>query len=236
MSVADDIRLVAESVSRRFKSPNGDVTALCNVSITVSAGQCVGLYGRSGSGKTTLLTLMGMLDRPDAGTLKVLGKCAVGSSLHELSRWRRGQIGYLFQDAGLIPRARVLDSVTLPMRYAGVGQTQMVSRALSALEEVGLADKLKRRVGELSGGERQRVGLARALALNPPVLICDEPTAPLDEDTSLSVARTLRSFANRGGSVVVATHDNILRDILDMEVRLERGEVQYIRELSPKCS
>jgi putative ABC transport system ATP-binding protein len=223
LTQAEQTSLEARGLSRRFRSRDGDVTALHDISFRATSGQCVGLVGRSGSGKTTLLTLIGLLDKADAGELTVLGKCARSARLDELSAWRRGRVGYLFQDAGLINRSRVLDCVTLPLRYAGIAHQAREDRAHHALDQVGLGDKSRRRVGELSGGERQRVGLARALALDPPMLVCDEPTAPLDEDTSRSVASTLRSFADRGRCVVVATHDPILRDILDFEVRLEKG-------------
>lgn len=215
--------LRADNATRRFRSPGGDVVAVHDVSFELTAGKIAGLVGRSGSGKTTLLTLIGMLDTPDEGDVQVLGQSSRLASTDTLAKWRRGRIGYLFQDSGLIERARVIDSVTLPLRYAGVARSERIARAEAALETVELADKTHRRVGQLSGGERQRVGLARALALDPQVLVCDEPTAPLDAITSRTVAMTLRAFADRGRCVVVATHDPIVMEILDVTITLERG-------------
>jgi len=218
--------LSADRVSRRYVSRFGTVTALEDVSFQAQAGACVGLVGRSGSGKTTLLTLIGLLDRPDGGELTVLGQCARSASPDRLSRHRRGAIGYLFQDAGLIARARVIDSVTLPLRYAGVRASEREQRACEALESVELSDKHQRRVGDLSGGERQRVGLARAMALRPKLLVCDEPTAPLDAATSKTVAHALRNHAERGCCVIVATHDPLLMDAMDRTYTLENGRLR----------
>lgn len=213
----------AEGVWRRFRSASGEAFALQGVSLEARLGTCAGLVGRSGSGKTTLLTLLGLLDRPCEGDVEVLGQSSRAASTDALARWRRGRIGYLFQDAGLIERARVIDSVTLPLRYAGLSKAERVERSMAALERVEMADKARRRVSDLSGGERQRVGLARALALDPVVLVCDEPTAPLDEATSQVVAATLRNHADAGRCVIIATHDPILMAILDLTVRLEHG-------------
>jgi putative ABC transport system ATP-binding protein len=201
------------------------VTALAGVDLTLRAGQVIGVVGRSGSGKTTLLTLAGLLDRPDGGRLVVDGRETHAMSSGALARWRRGRIGFLFQDAGLIERMSVMRSVTLPLAYAGVARRERRRRAEEALAQLGLFDKASRSVSQLSGGERQRVGLARAIALQPRLLICDEPTAALDGENARLVARALREQADAGAAGLAATHDEVLKPVFDEVLALEAGRV-----------
>lgn len=195
------------------------------------AGECIAVVGRSGAGKSTFLTILGLLDQPDAGMVSFLGEDVSGIPPAALARRRRGRIGYLFQDAGLIARMRVLDTVCLPMRYAGRAADDRKAAAYKALDAVELSEKANRRVEELSGGERQRVGLARALALGPQLLVCDEPSAALDEQTTGVIGRLLSDHANRGGCVILATHDPLLMPIADRMIRFTNGAA--IEEAKP---
>lgn len=215
--------LHGQGLTRRYRSEGGDVLALDQVDIAVSAGEVLVLMGHSGSGKTTLLSIMGLLDRPDSGRLDMFGKDTARWGWGRLARWRRGRIGFLFQDAGLIERMPVIENVILPMRYAGVPASRRLAQARSALERVGLGDKARRMVGTLSGGERQRVGLARALATEPRLLVCDEPSASLDKGTTGLVAELIRERADAGAAVVLATHDPLLLPIADRVLHMERG-------------
>ncbi|MEQ8434844.1 MAG: ATP-binding cassette domain-containing protein [Oceanicaulis sp.] len=213
----------ARGLRRIYETPSGPVAALDGVDFSANAGEIVGVIGRSGSGKTTLLTLIGLLDQPSSGTLSVCGFDVAGARPRNLARVRRGRIGFLFQDAGLIERMKVLEAVMLPLRYAGVTAAAARSRAVEALASVQLDDKGARRVSALSGGERQRVGLARALAQHAELVICDEPTAALDKITARVVAARLRAEADRGACVIAATHDPLLMDAVDRVVAFDAG-------------
>lgn len=226
MNGADLAPLVsARGLARIHPRSDGAVIALDHIDFSARAGDMVAVVGRSGSGKTTLLTLLGLLDRPSAGRILLEGRDVSGLSPGRLARLRRGRIGYLFQDGGLIERMRVLDTVLLPMRYGRIASETRKTRAMAALDAVGLADKAARRVEELSGGERQRAGLARALAPEPALLICDEPTAALDKNTSELVATRLRAHADAGGCVIVATHDPLILPHAHRVVAFEAGRV-----------
>jgi putative ABC transport system ATP-binding protein len=210
-------------VTRRYDRNGHRVVALDDVDVSVSTGEFVSVVGRSGSGKTTLLAIMGLLDRPDAGAVLLDGEDLQHLSASRLAGRRRRNIGYLFQDAGLVSRMRVFDSVCMPLRYAGLKRSSVDAQARAALEAVDLGAMATRRVEALSGGERQRVGLARALASRPRLLVCDEPSAALDETTTRVVGRLLRAYADEGGAVVVATHDPLLMPLADKTVRFDRG-------------
>lgn len=212
-----------QGLTRRYRSEGGGVLALDQVDIAVSAGEVLVLMGHSGSGKTTLLSIMGLLDRPDDGRLEMFGRDTARWGWGRLAKLRRGRIGFLFQDAGLIERMPVIENVMLPMRYARVPGARRGQNARNALERVGLGDKVNRLVGTLSGGERQRVGLARALAMQPRLLVCDEPSASLDKVTTGLVAELLREQAQAGAAVVLATHDPLLLPIAGRVLHMERG-------------
>lgn len=215
--------LRGRGLRRTYGTADGDVLALDQVDITLSAGEVLVLMGHSGSGKTTLLSIMGLLDRPDGGTLEMFGQDVSRRGWGRLAKLRRGRIGFLFQDAGLIERMPVIENVMLPMRYARVPGARRNQNARSALDRVGLGDKVNRLVGTLSGGERQRVGLARALAMQPRLLVCDEPSASLDKNTTGLVAQLLHENAQAGAAVVLATHDPLLLPIADRVLHMERG-------------
>ncbi|MGP1276461.1 MAG: ABC transporter ATP-binding protein, partial [Caulobacterales bacterium] len=215
--------LSGQGLSRRYRASDGEVVALGGVDIEVNTGEVLVLMGHSGSGKTTLLSIIGLLDRPDSGRLHLFGEDVSRRGWGRLAKLRRGRIGFLFQDAGLIERMPVIENVILPMRYAGVRSARRTSLAREALDRVGLGDKARRLVGTLSGGERQRVGLARTLAMQPRLLVCDEPSASLDKGTTGLVAELIRERADAGAAVVLATHDPLLLPIADRVLHMERG-------------
>lgn len=219
--------LEARSVSRRFPGEAGadEVWALRDVSLNVRAGEFVVVRGRSGSGKSTLLNLFGLLDRPTDGDILFLGEPTRRLSTPRLNRLRRRVLGYLFQDGGLIERMSVLDNVCLPLRYGGMNARLAARQAMEALEMTGIADKAARRVGQLSGGERLRVGLARAVAGRPAILICDEPTASLDAENAELITGLLKTAARSGAAVVTASHDPVVIARAGRLISLERGRV-----------
>jgi len=220
----------ARKVRRIYQTPDGPVHALDGVDFQACRGEIVGVVGRSGSGKTTLLSLIGLLDQVTSGALEIDGRDVSNLSPERLARLRRGRIGFLFQDAGLIEQMSVLNNVVLPLRYSPACRSERLDRAMAALEGLGLQDKARRKVQALSGGERQRVGLARALAQQPALLICDEPSAALDEDTTYTVIEQLRHQAGRGACLVVATHDPLIMPVADRLVRFKAGRISALEQ------
>ncbi|MEN5052022.1 ABC transporter ATP-binding protein [Brevundimonas naejangsanensis] len=223
----------AWGVGRNFSSREEDVVALVDVSLSLTWGQFVVVQGPSGCGKSTLLNLLGLLDRPSVGRLNI-----AGVPVHELSeggraRLRRAEIGYLFQDAGLIERMRAIDNVEAPLAYRGVPRGQRRATAEAALRELGLSHRLRALTDTLSGGERQRVGLARILAQRPRLIICDEPTASLDEANSRLVAARLMQLAEEGALVVCASHDPIVIELAQRRIELSHGRLKTIADGPP---
>ena len=214
----------ARTVTRVHERRGQAVKALDHVDFSAFSGEVAGVVGRSGSGKSTLLMLIGLLDQPTAGRIVLEGREVTGVPARRLAKLRRGRIGFLFQDGGLIERMSVFDCVAMPLRYARAPRGEVAERVRSALEAVQLGALAGRLTSELSGGERQRAGLARALALQPRLLICDEPTAALDAATSRLVADRLRTAARRGAAVVVATHDPIMMEACDRKIALANGQ------------
>src|SRR5439155_25665180 len=169
----------------RYESPGGSsIVAVADVDLEVRAGEFVAVVGPSGSGKTTLLGLLAGLERADAGIICVLGHDLARLSATERARLRRSRLGSVFQTFGLIASLRAGENVALPLAFDGLGEAERRSRASAALDEVGLGNAYDARIDELSGGERQRVGVARAIVARPTVILADEPTGSLDDESA----------------------------------------------------
>ena len=195
-------------VERIYKTGSDAVYALRDVNLDVPQGRMVALMGRSGSGKTTLLNIIGGLDIPDGGDVFLEGRNLKSLSDNELTRIRRMRIGFVFQSFALLPVLSAFENVELPMHIAGIGRRERQKRAKELLDLVGLSKRIHHRPYELSGGEQQRVGIARALANSPALIIADEPTGELDSVTGLQILRLFLRIATTGGvTVVLATHD-----------------------------
>ena len=211
------------------------VTALRDVSFTVTSGELVGIVGPSGSGKTTLLHLIGTLDRPNSGHVRITGLDVAALSDRELAALRATRIGFVFQQFFLAEHQTVLDNVADGLLYAGVPQAERRARALDALTLVGLEGRPNARPNQLSGGQRQRVAIARALVGQPVIVLADEPTGNLDQATGQAILGLLHELHDVGVTIVVITHDR------DIAARMGRGiemlDGQIIRdsawELSP---
>ena len=213
--------LEMRGVTRSF----GNVAALRATDLEVDEGELVVLLGRSGSGKTTLLSLAGGLDRPDSGSIMVAGRDLTHLDDASLTEFRMTVTGWMFQSAGLLPMLTAEENVALALRIQGRSLVEALTAARTALAVVGLDDRSHHRAYELSGGEQLRVALARALVKNPSLLLADEPTGQLDSETAQSVMGLLRSVAQEGATILVATHDEAFAEIADRVLTIEDGRV-----------
>ncbi|MGN6796089.1 MAG: ABC transporter ATP-binding protein [Streptosporangiaceae bacterium] len=211
-------------VSRMFGAGPTAVRALKNVSCAIRHGELTALVGRSGSGKTTLLNIIGGLDAPDAGSVRVAGMNVSGMGERERTAFRRGTVAFIFQSFGLIPILSAAENAGVPLRIAGVPAREREERVALMLALVGLSGHAAQRPNELSGGQQQRVAIARALAGRPQLLIADEPTGQLDSQTGRQILRLLRTVVRSEGiTALVATHDPVLIEIADSALRLDDG-------------
>jgi len=183
------------------------VHAVRDVSFTIEAGSFVAIVGASGSGKSTLLNMLGTLDRPSSGTVKIAGTDVYALDDNERTRLRRDRIGFVFQFFHLLPTLTAIENVMLTAELAGQGGKAARARAGELLERVGLSGRTEHRPDELSGGEMQRVAIARALIMNPPLLLADEPTGNLDSKTGRSILELLKGAVDAQRTVVLVTHD-----------------------------
>ena len=218
--------LHAEAVSRTFRTGGTSVHAVRKVTLEVPPGRLLVVRGRSGSGKTTLLNLLGGLDRPDGGTVRLGGQDLSALSEDELVAVRRRDVGYVFQSFGLLPILTAAENVGVPLRLARRPPRVRDQRVAELLDLVGLAGAAGQRPYELSGGQQQRVAIARALANEPRLLVADEPTGQLDSGTGRAVMELVRRLVDeRGLTAVVATHDPLLVALADRVVELSDGRV-----------
>ena len=214
-------------VTRTYGAGPTATPALRGVTFSVGEGQLVALRGRSGSGKTTLLNVVGGLDTPDGGTVTVAGRDVTSMSERDRMRLRRETVAYIFQSFGLLPVLSAAENVGVPLRISGVAPRLREERVSLMLSTVGLADHSRQRPGELSGGQQQRVAIARALATRPALLLADEPTGQLDQETGKQIMRLLRAVVrSEGVTALVATHDPALIDIADSVLLLADGKIE----------
>jgi putative ABC transport system ATP-binding protein len=222
----EPVMVAAADVIRTFGHGGTAVHALRGVSFDIPRGQLTALSGRSGSGKTTLLNIIGGLDTPNSGTVRLGDRDLTGMTERDRMLLRRGTVSFIFQSFGLIPMLSAAENVGIPLRIAGVGRRQRDERVALMLAIVGLADHARQRPNELSGGQQQRVAIARALAASPQLLIADEPTGQLDSETGRQIIRLLRTVVQSEGiTALVATHDGALLELADSVLRLEDGQL-----------
>ena len=202
-----------ENVTRHYPMGEGLIRAVDGVSLSIDPGEFVALLGQSGSGKSTLLNLIAGLDRPTSGSVLVSGRDLAKMSSEELARYRRNDVGMVFQSFHLIASMTITENVELPMRFAEVERAERAQRSREALERVGLGKRLDHRPSQLSGGEQQRVSLARALANRPRLLLADEPTGNLDSRTGEDILNLIRDLSlSLGMTVIMVTHERAIAE------------------------
>lgn len=212
-------------VSKMYRKGRVEVPALRGVTLLVEDGEFLVIQGPSGSGKTTLLNLIGLLDEPSAGEIRLFGCDVRELSDRERSRLRGRVIGFVFQSFNLIPHLRAWENVALPLYYAGVSPWERKRKALAVLEKVGLADRAEHLPGELSGGEEQRVAIARAIVIEPKLILADEPTGNVDSTTGRGVMEEFARLNRAGITVLVATHDPMVVSFARRVVHLRDGQI-----------
>lgn len=216
-----------ENLNKLYSSGKIQVAALTDLNLSIIEGTFLGVTGPSGSGKSTLMNLLGGLDTPSSGSIKIQGKNIADLDNQELALYRRYQVGMIFQSFDIISAYTALENVAFPLLFAGVAKKERFHRAECMLEKVGLSARKDHRPSELSGGERQRVAIARALINQPKILLADEPTGNLDSKTSVQILEILSELnKNQGLTVVMITHEeSLLNEFADEAVRLIDGQM-----------
>ena len=223
MSAGGDPLIEASGLAKVFLAGGREIRALDGVDFVVQRGEFLGILGPSGSGKSTLLHILGCLQRPSAGSLRLAGRDMVACSERERARLRARGLGFVFQAAHLIPELTVLENVKLPFLYRDETAGEATRRAEEAIEEVGLAARRRHRPGELSGGEAQRVAVARALAPSPELILADEPTGSLDPATAAAVLDIFAQRRRQGATLVVVTHEREVAGRCERTLTLRGG-------------
>ncbi len=215
-------------VTRTYRQRDRIVKALAGVDLEIAAGDFVTIQGPTGGGKSTLLQMLGALDRPTSGSVRLGDVDLAGATDTELGRVRARDIGFVFQGFNLIPTLTASENVDMALEPLHLPKPERAARVAEALEHVGLADRADHRPGELSGGQQQRVAIARAIVKRPMVLLADEPTGNLDEGMRDEILAVLESLCAEGLTLIVVTHDSAVAGRARRRLRLERGTVRDI--------
>ena len=214
-----------KGVNKIYKTGDTTITALDSTYLELKKGELTLIMGPSGSGKTTLLSIIGCVIYPTAGEVFFLDRKVTDLKENELAAIRLGQIGFVFQQFNLLEPLNALENVMQPMVLQQLPKAEVRQRAKDALEKVGLLDRMYNLPKKLSGGQKQRVAIARALVTNPPIVLCDEPTASLDARSAAVIMEELKALAEEGKAVIIVTHDLRLRKFADRIIYVEEGKV-----------
>ena len=212
-------------IERTFLLGDSEVHALRDINLSIDSGEYVAMMGPSGSGKSTMLNLLGLLDRPNAGTYKLEDRDVTTLSPEEQAHVRSERIGFVFQSFHLVPRLTAAANIELPLMLAGIASAERSKRVNLALEQYGLTDRAHHRPEQLSGGQRQRVAIARATVMHPAVILADEPTGNLDRATGEEVINLLEALNAKGVTLIIVTHDQTLGARARRQLVMEDGAI-----------
>jgi putative ABC transport system ATP-binding protein len=225
--VSEDYVIKAEGITKVYQMGEIEVHALRGVDLHVAPGEIISIMGPSGSGKSTLMNVLGCLDRPTSGSYCLEGEQVADMSDDQLAEIRNRKVGFVFQSFNLLGRQSAISNVELPMRYSGVTNGRR-TRAIEALESVGLGDRVHHRPNELSGGQQQRVAIARALVNNPAIILADEPTGNLDTKSGEEIMKILLDLNREFGTTLIfVTHDPEIADMTQRVVHLRDGLIEH---------
>ncbi len=223
--MSDQAMLELTDITKEYRVGEQAVRALDGISLRIESGEFTSIIGPSGSGKSTLLHLLGALDTPDSGSIRFRGEEIGGLDDERQSEFRRHRVGFIFQFFNLLPTLTAWENVAIPKLLDGTGLRKAKPRALELLDLVGLGERAAHRPAELSGGQMQRVAVARALIMDPPLILADEPTGNLDSKTGASILKLLGDIAGNGNSVVMVTHDMGAVEYCDRVITLRDGQI-----------
>ncbi len=215
----------AKNIRKVFKSGEAELIALKNISFEIKDGEFLSIIGRSGSGKSTLLYQLGLLDKPTSGTVIFNGIDTANLSNDERTLVRLNDLGYVFQDYALIPELTALENVITPLMMQGLNNQKSKKMAMYALERVDLTHRINHLPSQLSGGEQQRVSIARAIGHNPKVIFADEPTANLDNVTSLTILEVFKELHKQGQTIILVTHEEEYTKVTNRIITMFDGEI-----------
>ncbi|MCL4787508.1 MAG: ABC transporter ATP-binding protein [Verrucomicrobia bacterium] len=213
------------NVSKIYHLGGEEIRALDDVSLDIGEGEFISIIGPSGSGKSTLMHILGCLDSPSRGTIKLDGVMIQDATPRQLATMRNRKIGFVFQFFNLLPKLNVLQNVELPMIYSGIPGRERRARALAALEAVDMANRAKHRPSQLSGGQQQRAAIARALVNNPRIVFADEPTGNLDSHTGEAILNLFRKLSTEGRTIVLVTHDPEIAAVTPRRIEIRDGRI-----------
>lgn len=214
-----------ENINKLYEGDTYKIQALQDITLTIGEGEFVSIMGRSGSGKTTLLNIIGFLDTATSGTFLFGGKDVSHISSKNLWRYRRENIGFVFQNFALIDHNTVLENVILPLQAMNVSRREAVKKADHLLDRMGIAEMKQKYPSQISGGQKQRVAIARALVADPKIILADEPTGALDADTTEEIMQIFQEIHAQGKTVVIVTHDDKIAAKTNRLIRLEKGTI-----------
>jgi putative ABC transport system ATP-binding protein len=234
--MGDEALIDLSKVTKIYRTGDVELRALDQVSIRVDAGEFVAVMGSSGSGKSTLMNIVGCLDRPTFGTYRLAGQDVSCLGRAELAETRNRFLGFVFQQFNLLARTSAAENVELPLIYAGLGGKERRSRAVAALEQVGLGNRLEHNPNQLSGGQQQRVAIARAIVNRPKVILADEPTGALDSRTSIEVMAVFQDLWRSGITIVLVTHEPDVAEFAQRVVQMKDGHVLVDKRQQPKLA
>jgi putative ABC transport system ATP-binding protein len=215
-----------EHIAKVYQVGSEEVHALSDVSLRIDKNEYVAIMGPSGSGKSTLMNMLGCLDTPTSGKYDFKGVSVSDMTDNQLAAIRNREIGFVFQTFNLLARSDALHNVELPLIYAGISSHERKERALSALTDVGLRDRIHHKPNELSGGQRQRVAIARALVTNPAIILADEPTGNLDSKTGEEIMAVLHEIHQKGNTIILVTHEEYIAEHAARIIRLRDGLIE----------